>query len=390
VNAIQATPGSRLGASFVAKLDSTGQNLLFSTYLSGTGDNPFNDAASAIAVDAQGAVWVAGHTGTVDFPLVHPIQPSDAFAYIAELAPSGKGVVLGFSTYLGGSYADGIASLALSPSGSVWMAGASVSPDFVGNPSTAPYSSGFLARLDLEPPPPAQPGVPLIRAIYNAASFRLGDVVSPGEIVSLFGAELAPATDSAAAYPLPQTLQGVSVTIGGLTAPLFYVSPGQINFQVPFEIPLGGTSTMVKRGSQSSVERPVRVIPFSPGIFTAAGDSLNSPIVVHTSDYSLVTAQNPAHASEYLAIFCTGLGVTAASIRSGDPAPPVPTPVLPPVELVDDSRGVGQVPYAGLAPGFAGLYQVNFQVPGDETPGTKLLYVSMLGLRSNLVRLYVK
>jgi uncharacterized protein (TIGR03437 family) len=379
VNAIQAIPGNGLGASFVAKFDSTGQNLLFSTYLSGTTGDPFNDFAASIVVDGQGDVWVAGNTGTVDFPLVNPIQSSsspDIAAYLAELVPSGKGVVLGFSTYLGG-IGDGIAALALSPSGSIWLAG-----------SSGPTSSGYVARLDLDPLPPAQSGVPLVRAIYNAAGFQLGDVVSPGEIVSLFGAELAPAMQAAAGYPLPQTLQGVSVTIGGLTAPLYYVSPGQINFQAPFELPLTGASIVVNRGAQSSAARPVRVIPFGPGIFTGASDGFQSPVIVHISDYGLVTAKNPAQAGEYLAIYCTGLGVTGTMIPSGAAAPARPTPVQHLVEVVADS-GIA-VTYAGLAPGFAGLYQVNIQVLSVATPGAKLLYVTELGVPSNQVYLYVK
>ncbi|HEV3199946.1 MAG TPA: hypothetical protein VGZ73_18710, partial [Bryobacteraceae bacterium] len=291
-------------------------------------------------------------------------------------------------TYLGGT-SDSIAALAPSPTGSVWVAGTANSPDFL-TVAEATYSNGFLLRLDLEPLPAPTPGVPLVRAIYNSAGFRLGDVVSPGEIVSLFGAELAPATGTAAGYPLPEMLQGVSVTIGGVTAPLFYVSPAQINFQAPFELPVGAASIVVKRGSQSGVERPVRVIPFSPGIFTAASDGFHSPAIVHISDYSLVTPQNPAHAGEYLAIYCTGLGVTGASIRSGDAAPPAPSPVQPRVEVVVDSRLADPVAYAGLAPGFAGLYQVNFQVFTGETAGTKLVYMSMLGGSSNQVPLYVK
>jgi len=123
----------------------------------------------------------------------------------------------------------------------------------------------------------------------------------------------------------------------------------------------------------------VQVIPFSPGIFT----------VVHVSDYTIVTPQNPAHAGENLAIFCTGLGVPETGIPSGGAAPPVPDPVQPLVEAVEDSR-LAQVQYAGLAPGFAGLYQVNFQVISNETPGTKLLYVGIQGLYSNPFLLVVQ
>jgi uncharacterized protein (TIGR03437 family) len=385
VNAIQAVPGSSAGGSFVAKVDSTGGKLLYSTYLSGTGGWPFTDAATSIAVDAQGNAWVAGQTGAIGFPLVLPIQsslPPGVAAYVAELVPSGTGAALGFATYVGGN-SDSIAALALSPTGSIWVAGTASSPDFIG--SAAFGSSGFLARLDLEPLPPAMPGIPLVRSVYNAASMRLGDVVSPGQIVSIFGAELAPSAGSATGFPLPQNLQGVTVTVGGVAAPLFYVSPSQINFQVPFEVAQGGTSIIVKRGNQS-VSRSVFVIPATPGIFTASGDGYNSPVVVHNSDFSPVTPQNPAHAGEYLAIFCTGLGAVNASVRAGDAAPAAT--IQQPFDVVVDA--VASVSYVGLAPGFAGLYQVNFQVNAGATPGAKLLYVSIRGVASNQVPLYVK
>jgi uncharacterized protein (TIGR03437 family) len=180
-------------------------------------------------------------------------------------------------------------------------------------------------------------------------------------------------------------LQGVTVTVGGIAAPLFYVSPGQINFQVPFEVAQGATSIVVTRGNQS-VTRPVFAIPATPGIFTAAGDGYNSPVVVHTSDYSQVTPQNPARAGEYLAIFCTGLGAVNASVRAGDAAPAAT--IQQPLDVVVDS--VASVSYVGLAPGFAGLYQVNFQVDAGATPGAKLLYIDIRGVASNQVPLYVK
>jgi uncharacterized protein (TIGR03437 family) len=129
------------------------------------------------------------------------------------------------------------------------------------------------------------------------------------------------------------------------------------------------------------------VIPATPGIFTAAGDGYNSPIVVHTADYTQVTPQNPAHAGEYLAIFCAGLGAVNGSVRAGDAAPAAP--IQQGFEVVVDSRLVDSAPYAGLAPGFAGLYQVNFQVAAGETPGVELVYVSILGVSSNEVPLYV-
>jgi len=247
-----------------------------------------------------------------------------------------------------------------------------------------------MARLDLEPLPPAQPGVPLVRSVYNAASYRLGDIASPGELVSIFGAELAPAEGKATGFPLPKTLQGVRVTIGGLVVPLLYVSPSQINFQVPPEVPLGTAKLVVERGTQSGLERSLQVVSTVPGIFTASGDGRTAPLIVHTSDYSLVTPQRPARAGEYLAIFCTGLGTTNPSVAGGEAAPMAPVPTQAVFEVVVDSRLQGTASYAGLAPGYAGLYQVNFKLLDDERPGTKLLYFSAAGDYSNEVPLHVQ
>jgi uncharacterized protein (TIGR03437 family) len=375
VNAFQSSNTTFGNISFVSKIDTGGRKLLFSTYLGGSGYYPpnglFNEAA--IAVDSQGGAWVAGSAG-INFPLVSPIQPSTGNSYIAKFNPAGN--VLDFSSYL----PDTVAALALSPLGGVWFAGTADALQPAASAMPGP-NHGFFARLDVEPLPPAEPGVPLVREVHNAASYRVGDVISPGEIVTLYGAELAPAAGQAANFPLPETLQGVRVSIGGLTAPLLYVSPAQINFQVPTDLPLGGTSLVVHRGNQASAERPVRVTDGTPGIFTTGGDGQSAPVIVHAKDYTLVTSQNPAHAGEYLTIFCTGLGVTTPNIRSGDAAPPIPASAQTKLFVP-----LGQLTYAGLAPGYAGLYQVNVKLDDNLTPGLELFYISS----SNVVPLYLQ
>jgi uncharacterized protein (TIGR03437 family) len=383
-NAIQSAPGSLYGSSFVAKFDSTGQNLLFSTYLSGTGGWPFNDTANAIAVDSSGVIWVGGQTGTVGFPLVNPIQPSigpGSIGYIAKLRPAGTGYSLDFSSYLGSPNAN-IATLALSPAGAVWIAGTAAA-GFLPNPPGA-----FLARLDLEPLPPPQPGIPLVLSVYNAASMSLASVISPGEIVTLIGAELAPAVASAQAFPLPTTLQDVTVEVNGVAVPLLYVSPTQINFQAPYDLPKDATTLVVRRGGQAGAPVPLGVMPATPGIFTMNEDYA-SPIVVHASDYRLVTAQNPTSRGEYLTIFCGGLGGTTPPARAGD-APSAAAPIQQTLNVVFDSA-LNTAPYAGISPGFAGLYQVNFQVPVNTAPGSNLIYLSIFGgPPSNQVQIYVQ
>ena len=382
VNAIQPVTADSYGSSFTAEFDPAARNLLFSTYLRGAGGYPFNDAAHAIAVDAAGAVWLAGQTGTLGFPLVDPVQlslPYSIASYVTQLVPSGKGFSIGFSTYLGGN-ADGILSLALAK-GAVWLAGSAGASLLV--PDSG-LGIGFFARLDLAPPP-ATPGVPLIRTVSNAASFDPGDVISPGELVTLIGAEFSATAASAQGSPLPLTLAGTSVTVGGISAPLLYVSPTQINFQVPYNIPQSDVAIVVERGSQPGASRTVSVNAVTPGIFL--NGNYTAPLVAHASDYSLVTPQNPAHAGEYLVVFCAGLGITNPAIPSGTAAAG-PTPTVGNTVLESDSSSVSL--YSGLAPGYPGLYQVNFQLSATETPGAHAISLYTAGYSSGQVLIYVQ
>jgi uncharacterized protein (TIGR03437 family) len=110
----------------------------------------------------------------------------------------------------------------------------------------------------------------------------------------------------------------------------------------------------------------------APDIFTASGDgNSGNAVVVHASDYSRVTASNPAHAGEYLAMFCTGLGATDPPATAGQAAQA--TGLLAGYFFVDIAGREDTPTYAGLAPGYAGLYQVNFQVPADQESGVTVI-----------------
>jgi uncharacterized protein (TIGR03437 family) len=119
----------------------------------------------------------------------------------------------------------------------------------------------------------------------------------------------------------------------------------------------------VIRNNQSSAVRKVAVISAMPGIFTTDGTAA-SPLLVHAADFSLVTQQNPAHAGEYLAFYCTGLGATDLTNNL--------------LLLTLNSRNI-KSSYAGPAPGFVGVYQINFQFPPDTHSGTAILQASYAG-----------
>jgi len=349
VNALSVLPAASYETGFAAKFAPGGKSLVFSTY--------FPSLPNAVAVDSTGTPWLAGAGATV-LPLVHPVQAAVG-GFVSRLTPSGN--AFQFSTYLC-ERPWGVAPVA---AGSVWVAGTACAGDFPSIGAASQNATVFVARID-PAPPAAKPGVPRIDAVYDGASFQWGNIVAPGEVVTLTGVELASATVSAASAPLPVSLSDVSVNIGGVAAPLYYVSPTQINLQMP-AVALGASDLAVTRGANIT-HRGVNVVAARPGIFFVNG----VPAVTHASDFSLVTAANPAHPGEYLAVFCSGLGPTTPAVATGQVSPLAP--LQQQAVVVVGGREVN-VQYAGLAPGSIGLYQVNFQLPSDTSTGLLDVYI---------------
>jgi uncharacterized protein (TIGR03437 family) len=356
------------GYGFVAKIAAGGHNLLFSTY--------FPSIPLALMVDSTGAPWLTGKAN-LELPMVQPVQASAGAGFLSQLTPSGS--ALRFSTYLCGQ----VESLALAAGGSAWVAGRACLDDFPGIGTSAFAPVGYLARID-SAPPAAQPGIPRIDAVYDGASFEWGNAIAPGEVVTLLGAELASSTQSAVGTPLPVSLSDVSVMVGGISAPLYYASPVQIDFQAPTNLALG-VADLTVTGGANITHRAVNIVPARPGIFFVNG----VPAVTHAADFSLVTAANPAHPGEYLAVFCSGLGPVNPSVPAGQPAPFAPLQGQA-LAIVGGRQINAQ--YAGLAPGSVGLYQVNFQLPSDTSPGLLDLYIltSSSSRNTNDVPLYVQ
>jgi uncharacterized protein (TIGR03437 family) len=198
----------------------------------------------------------------------------------------------------------------------------------------------------------------------NAASNRPG--LSPGSLASIYGTGLATETRAATSLPLPTEMGGVTILISGRPAPLLFVSPGQINLQIPWETSTGNATIAGLAGGipGNSIRAEVRAA--APGIFVAV-----------RADGSLITAERPAAAGDVLIIYATGLGPVTQRIISGAPAPANP---LAGVRDANISVRFGDVAaqevfFAGLTPGFVGLYQVNVRVPpgipaGASTPLT--------------------
>jgi uncharacterized protein (TIGR03437 family) len=227
-------------------------------------------------------------------------------------------------------------------------------------------------------------------AVTNGASFS--DGLTRGSVVSIFGSNLASEglTAEAEFVPLPTSLNGVMVAVDSFPAPLWYVSPGQISFQMPWEAPLSGTSSIqVYNGLGVSEPVSVNLSPYAPGVFQyslAAGDT--EGVVTH-ADYSLVTAAKPAVPGEEIVVWMTGFGDVAIVPDTGFASPLGATVTTLPAATLAGTNVT--VIYAGLTYGAIGLAQVQIKLPGTLPAGNPLsLQVTAGGSSSQIVPLWVK
>jgi len=159
---------------------------------------------------------------------------------------------------------------------------------------------------------------PVVIAVVNAASFTAG--AAPGSMQTIFGNNLASATATATESPLPITLGGISVGVAGRQVPLLYVSPTQINFQLPPEASPGRVELVVSRGATSIASAPLLIDPTAPGIFLQIANDPTQAAALN-SDYTLNLPSRPAPAGGYILMFLTGIGAVTPSIAAGQVAP---------------------------------------------------------------------
>ena len=210
------------------------------------------------------------------------------------------------------------------------------------------------------------PSGPTINAggVVNAASG--GPVVVPGGVASIFGVNLAGGTELATGTPLPTSLGGVQVTVNGIPAPIFFVSALQINFQIPFGVPTSGSLTIVvTRDGVDSPGEQVTVAEFAPGVFVVPQAPPNPalPIIQRFPDFSTISPTNPAKAGDVLILYITGVGGLTDPPATGQPALGDPLSFATVTPTVTVGGAAAAVSFAGLAPNFVGVGQVNITLP---------------------------
>ena len=198
--------------------------------------------------------------------------------------------------------------------------------------------------------------------VVNAASSApAGNPISPGEFVTLYGTALAKSSQTAAP-PYPALLNGVSVSINGKPAPLYFVSASQINVLVPFATTGPAATIVVQNGGVNSNTVTVPVAATSPGVYTLDQSGSGGGAILH-ADYSLVNAANPAIGGETVLIYLTGLGTVTPGLTDGT-AGTITTLYRTDADVVVYVGGEqATVLFKGLAPGYPGLYQLNVTLP---------------------------
>jgi uncharacterized protein (TIGR03437 family) len=280
-------------------------------------------------------------------------------------------------TYSGGLYGAGsatitwfvVANSGATRSATVSVAGTSVQVTQLGAPSI--YPGG----------------------IVNAASSAGGSPVAAGSIATVYGAFLVDSLAIASSSPLPNELAGLSLQVaGGLSAPLFAVSSGQVNFQVPWLV--AGQSRVTLSAAlkgQTGPSQIMNIAAFAPGIFSMNGQGTGQGAIIDTS-YRLVDSSAPAIAgSTIIQIYCTGLGAVTNRPASGSAALGDPLSYTTTVPTVMIGGAQASVLFSGLAPGSVGEYQINALVPDGSSKGSPVpVTVSIGGATSNTVTIAVQ
>jgi uncharacterized protein (TIGR03437 family) len=234
--------------------------------------------------------------------------------------------------------------------------------------------------------------------IVNGASFGGDPPAAPGAIVSIFGDNFIAQLTGSAGTPLPTEVQGVSVTFNGFKAPLYFVAPGQINAQVPYEVSGSTANVQVTTPAGTSNTETINIAPASPAIFTANASGVGQGVIVFANTVTIVgpvkpgTDWRPAKSGDTITIYANGLGAVSPPINDGwnscDQSICKPdfsnltlrnTTVKPVVKIGNVTVPDNMVLFSGLAPAFAGLYQLNVTIPDGITPSGQVPVVIQMG-----------
>jgi uncharacterized protein (TIGR03437 family) len=399
------------GDAFVGKLDPTGSTLEYLSYLGGSA----NDGAQAIAVDSAGNAYITGFTDSTNFPLAGAsLQPKfggdgglnygvyygDAFLTVVN--PTGTALL--YSSYFGGNFDDFGGGIALDGAGGVYITGATVSTKF---PTTAnafqpvyggtgPMSSWSIGDAFYASFNGFSTSGPAVTKVANAEGEGL--IIAANTWVEVKGSALSTTsrtwqTSDFVGNKMPTALDGVSVTMNGENAYVYYISGTQINVLTPSDLAPGTVQVVVNNSSGSSASFPIQAQALSPSFFIfgsgpyiaathlnntgCAASGLVDCLVGPTSLYP--GASLPAMGGEQIVLYANGFGPVTPPVVAGSEIQTGSLPALPQILIANNPATVA---FAGLIS--PGLYQFNITIPPGTPSGDDYILVNYAGFSSAL------
>ncbi len=325
--------------------------------------------ASAVQLSAPESVTLSASTnlkatGTLALSLTDKTAP-----WTASIFPANRTTSWLTLAQLSGT---GPAQIALQASGEGFEPGVYRATIVLQSPSAVPQTVNVPVMFVYGPQGAAQE----IDAVGNAASYKT--MASPGMLLTIYGSHLANTTDQANSTPLPFVLDGVSVAVNGLAAPILYISPTQINIQVPYEAGAGPAVLGVNNNGQIAGFQ-FEIAPAAPGIF-ADGNGF-------------IAGASGAKPGGYATLYLTGAGDINSALPTGyaastsTPAASLPKPLLPVSVTVAGQPAFLQ--FIGNTAGTVGVTQVNFLLPSGAATGTQPVVVTVGGVAGPPVNLTV-
>jgi len=394
---------------FLTKLDATGSKVLWSVMQGG----------NLLALDASGNLVVGGSSGPpyASSGKANPPPPPTGNTPVQCLpnrtTVQSVGYVQSFRAQDGSTAATRLLSatrayayaMAVEPDGRILLGGYTELPDVPLSPGVVfsdavtqrTVPGAFLAAFDLSQPA----GGPQLGCVTDAVTAAPIGPAAPGQLLSLFGAGLGPQTGisgfAAGQTFLPTSLANVQVTFDGLPAPLLYVSSGQINVQVPFEVAQSASTVMTVSIGPDSVTRMFAVARSNPSVFldmsapVAAcdrgytGDVVFAAVALN-SDGSRNSCANPAKPSTSVTIFLNGVAAKLGSAFKGTGSITGPNPDFfgSQVDVRSDLVSLAAGPLFPAPGMIAGVSQLSVQLPAISVPGLRAvsLGVAIDGIRA--------
>ena len=361
--------GAPAATGYVSKLNSTGTALVWSTYFGGSQ----TDHIGGMTIDASGNIYVSGLAESSDLPGLAGTpagcRPSanQGLGFVAQITPDGasaSGTQLVFDApaclyeTCAGNNLSGW-PLALQPAGTAVVAG----------------TNGTVAGIDFS----ASSRLACIADVTDNAQISS---VTPGQLISLFGTDLAPAIPYVPPGGVEPSSSSLSVTFNGTPAPILYTSAQQVNLQVPYELAGQSSVEMQVTGTLTTVpvseSLTLAVVQRQPSVFLTA-DALESPVTGFTpcgsqvqlleaavalnADGTLNDCTNPAVGGSIVTIFLNGLGpTTPAQITGAITAEPAVS-LTPAAAISGPSSQVTAIATTTVPGSISGLTQVQLQLP---------------------------